>query len=243
LNQEEYRVMREVEDRHWWYRGLRGMFDDFWRDWASQDAVRVIDVGCGTGAVLSTLPEARPFGIDLAPEAVALCVARGLTRCAVASAVALPFGSATFDAGLAFDVLPHRSIRDKHALLREVHRVLKPGGVVFVNVPAYQWLWSSHDAAVHQDRRFTKGELLGMLEACSLEPLRAAYWNASLFVPMALVRLWRKTRPPAGSDLSAMSGRRFSGLLNAVLTAERRCGRLVPFPFGLSIFAAARKAL
>ncbi len=233
--------MREVEDGHWWYRGLRGIFSDSQRRWGAAEGARVIDVGCGTGAVLSSLSLPQGFGLDLSVEAVSLCRARGLSTCVAASALALPFPDESFDMGVSFDVLPHKSIPEKELPLREIRRVLRPEGVLFLNVPAYQWLWSSHDAAVHQDRRFTKREILGRLDACGFQPLWATYWNTLLFPPMAAARVWRRIRPPSGSDFTAASGRRFSRVLSALLGLERTLLRRFPLPFGLSVFAVARK--
>ena len=239
---DEYETMFRVEDRHWWYVGLRGMMTECWRRHMTAEHPRILDAGCGTGANLAAAAHrGEPVGIDLAPLAVQCCRERGLTRTAAASTVALPFPSGQFDMVLSMDVIQHEAIADKEAPLREIHRVLKPRGLVLVNLPAYQWLHSSHDVAVQQDRRFTKRELEGMLEANGFELAEMTYWNTLLFVPAAAVRLWRKRRPPEGSDLVNEPGRVANAVFGALLALERRLIQTVPLPFGLSIFAAARK--
>lgn len=242
MNLEEYEIMFNVEDHHWWYVGLRAMLQDFWGRHVTEQSPRVLDVGCGTGAVMSAVAsQAKPTGVDLAPEAIHFCRKRGHTRSAAGSATALPFASESFDAAVMFDVLNHKSIVDKAAPLREVHRVLRPGGVILANIPAFQWLLSSHDMAVHTDRRFTKGEMVSLLEKCSFEVLETTYWNTILFPPIALVRLWRKLKPSPASDLEGEVGGICQRIFSNILSLERRFVRTRPLPFGLSIFAAARK--
>jgi len=246
MNIEEYATMFSVEDNHWWYRGLRGMVRRAWRRHVGGSA-RVLDAGCGTGAILAMLraharpQSAPPVGIDLMPEAIRFCRIRQQDLTAAASVAALPFADGAFDAAVSLDVLCHRSIRDKRAPLLELARVLRPGGILILNLPAYQWLYSSHDAAVHTDTRFTKRQAAGLLGACGFSVIESTYWNSLLFPPIVATRLWRKVFPPDGSDL-ASGGRGVSNaVFKAVLGVERGLLRLTPMPAGLSLFVVARK--
>lgn len=242
MNIREYEIMRRVEADHWWYRSLRAMLDLMWDRTVAEERPRLLDVGCGTGANLGAFGErAEAMGIDFSPEAVLFCREAGLDSTAVASAVALPFADASFDVAISCDVLCHQSIRNKAAMLIEIHRVLKPGATLLLNVPAYQWLHSSHDIHVQQDKRFTRRETVELLKRCSFEPMHATYWNTLLFPPVLVTRLWRKLRPAATSDLEAGSGQSVNALLEAVLTLERQIATLTALPFGLSIMIAARK--
>ena len=163
-------------------------------------------------------------------------------RLAAASALGLPLAPERFDVAMMFDVLCHGNIVDKKAPLREIHRILKPQGILLMNLPAYQWLHSSHDVAVHNDRRFTKREAVRLLKECSFDVLEATYWNTLPFPPILLVRLWRRTAPPRASDLAGGAGGISHRFLAGILAIERRLIRLRPMPFGLSIFLAARRA-
>ena len=247
MRQDEYQIMFEVEDAHWWYRGLRGVLELFWHRYVRGDldrerALAVLDVGCGTGAVLKWLSgHAEPCGVDFSMDAVRFCRGRGQERCAVGSAMALPCARGAFDVVVSLDVLYHRSIPDKLAPLREMRAVLKEGGLLFLNLPAYQWLLSSHDAVVHTDRRFTRSEVVQMLRACGFEPLAVTHWNTLLFPIILVVRLWRKLVPPRQSDLAGGTSRVPNAVLSKVLGLERALMRLVRLPFGLSIFAVARR--
>lgn len=247
MNLEEYGVMYNIEDRHWWYRTLRQLIGLFWTKHVApgvtnNETFRVLDAGCGTGANLEMLRTmAKPTGIDFSPEAITFCRRRDLPLTGVASAAQLPFERACFDAVVSFDVLCHRSMPDKTIPLDEIGRVLKKGGWLMMNLPAYQWLMSSHDTAVHTDHRFTLSEVRGLLTGVGFELVDSTYWNTFLFPGILAVRVWRKWFPPQGSDLPTECG----GLLNDALAALMRveCAGLsaVRYPFGLSLFVVARK--
>lgn len=241
MNRNEYSIMYRVEDRHWWYAGLRGIVDLAWSRHIPADA-RVLDVGCGTGANLAAFRQnGELFGIDYSPDAIRLCRLRAETKTAVATALALPFADESFDAVLSCDVLCHRSIRDKKVPLSEMNRVLRPGGIAVMNLPAYQWLYSSHDRFVHTDRRFTSKKVRDLLKATGFAAIYSSYWNTLLFPIAAVVRLWRKRRPPPASDLDGASGDRRGAVLRGVVALERNVIRRVPMPFGLSVLVVAKK--
>lgn len=238
----EYATMAGVEERHWWYRALRAMIEEAWHRHVDAARPRLLDVGCGTGANLLALAgRAEPSGIDFAPEAVRWCRGRGLAETAVASAAALPFPSMSFDVVLSCDVLCHGSMPDKRVPFAELARVLKPGGVLLLNLPAFMWLYSSHDRAYHTDRRFTRPEVERRLRDAGLAPARVTYWNSVLFPAAAAIRLLRRFTRPEGSDLAAGSAAGASTLFGAAFALERALLRLGPLPFGVSVFAVARK--
>ena len=248
MRPDEYAVMRAAEDRHWWYRALRGLVRLHWGRHvapACPGRPRLLDVGCGTGANLAALAGvAEPFGVDVSPLAIAACRARGLTAAAIASAASLPFPAASFDAVLSCDMLNNRSLPDRHVPLREMARVLRPAGALLLSVPAYQGLLSPHDEAYGQDRRFTRRELAGLLRATGFEVAAATYWNSLLLPAAASARLWRRRFPGRpGSDLAVTQPTIGPGkLLAAILALERALLRLAPLPFGLSVFVVGRRS-
>lgn len=242
VKSDEYEIMFRVEDHHWWYVGLRGLLDLYWQRHVKMECPCVLDVGCGTGATLDAVRDvATATGVDAAPEAIHLCRIRDLQATAVASAEGLPYPAEQFDVIISCDVLCHRSIRDKTIPVREMYRVLKPGGLLFLNLPAYQWLHSSHDVHVYTDRRFTRTESSFILNSCGFEVVESTYWNTVLFPAIAAVRLWRKAFPLPASDLDEQRPSALSPLFSACLALERTVLRRMPLPFGLSVFALARK--
>ncbi len=245
MNLEEYAVMYQVEDTHWWYRGMaritRALLN---RCYAPGAALRILDAGCGTGAVMTSyLAEyGQVTGFDFATAALHFCQQRGATRLAQASIVELPFADARFDLAVSFDVLCEQAVRDDSVALRALYRVLAPDGRLMLRLPAYDWLRGQHDRAVHIRHRYTRDELAASLQAAGFEVEHLSYANMLLFPVAVAKRLGERLWSPktTGSDLTLGVGP-FSRVLQAILSTE------VPFiargglPFGLTVIAIARK--
>ena len=244
MRPQEYVTMRAVEDWHWWYRSLRGLLKHQWNTYVLRENPRFADIGCGTGANLAYL-ETTGFraGLDISRDAVAFCRERDLIATAVGAANVLPYADDAFDVALSMDVLCHKAVSDREGALREVFRILRPGGLFFLNLPAYQWLHSSHDVAVETNWRPTARIVRNLLEDNGFEPLRVTYWNTLLFPVLAAVRLLRKPwkHRTCGSDLHENANASLNKALEAILKAERTLLRYIDMHFGLSIFAVARK--
>ena len=157
----------------------------------SDQPARILDAGCGTGGLIRRLegrfPKWQWTGVDLEPPACALARERCGTRIIEASVENIPLNEATFDAVVMADVLYH--LDDDAAALQEAFRVLRPGGLLVVNVPAHRWLWSYHDVTVHGRRRYERGELRNKLAAAGLAVERMTHWN---MLPLPLV--WARAR-------------------------------------------------
>ncbi len=237
----EHAAMFAVEDSHWWYRALRRNLDSVLRDHVAEGS-SLIDIGCGTGANMAQWGGRYDVtGIDYAFEGLGYCHERGLRNVARADAARLPFASASFDVAVSCDVLCHQSLPDKAAVIAEWTRLVKPGGLIVVNLPAYQWIYSSHDVHVETDKRFSIPETRALLRNAGAEPLQICYWNTWLFPLIAAARLYRRLRPPQGSDIAEGTDAALNAPFNALLTAEHATHRFIPTPFGLSILAIARK--
>jgi len=246
MNPSEYQTMFAVEDRHWWYAGMRSISVGLLRQLYDQQPDRqLLDAGCGTGAAMQYLaPFGQVTGFDYSPLALGFCRQRGLSRLCQASVRDVPFVDGRFDLITSFDVLCHRTVGDYHDALAEFHRVLKPGGRLFLRLPAYDWLRAHHDEVVYTVRRFTAGELRQALHHTGFRPERVTYANTLLF-PLALLkraaeRLW----PPQG-DLSDIKPNPAwqDNLLAQFLRAEARWLRRFNLPFGLTVIAIGQKPL
>ena len=240
----EYEKMHAVEERMWWFHGIHAnLLTAFQRTGRARPALRVLDAGCGTGGFLAKLGRSLPglerIGMDFEPVAAELASARAQVPVAVASINQLPFASASLGAVFSADVLCHRSV-DQDQALADLHRCLAPGGVLVLNLPAYDWMFSAHDRAVHTARRYTRGRLEALLRAAGFTEVRTSYWNSLLFPLMVLRRKLMKTEGAASDVMPFPAPIEF--LFRSVMRIENfllRCG--IALPFGGSVLAVAIK--
>ncbi|MBN8421284.1 MAG: class I SAM-dependent methyltransferase [Verrucomicrobia bacterium] len=242
----EYDLMRAVEDHHWWYAVLHRLVQETLAGRLPPHA-RLLDAGCGTGGMLEFL-QARMgglelTGVDAAEDAVRHCHQRGLGAVRSGSVEALEFEDAAFDAVLSLDVLYHAGV-DEEKALAEMRRVLRPEGLLVVNLPAFERLRGSHDVAVSGVRRYVSCQVRSLLEHASFEVVMIQYWNAWLFLPLLVWR--RMSRTKAGQGTESRSDLKLPpAWLNSLLAGFGRLDaglcRELHLPFGSSVFAIARK--
>lgn len=246
MSTREYARMREAEETHWWYRTLRALVaGELGRSMGHGGVPRVLDAGCGTGGGLVRWAKAlgaRCCGVDTASEALSHCRERGERLIAQASVGELPFREAVFDAVVSLDVLCLHGV-DEDRALSEFRRVLRAGGLLILNLPAFEALRGEHDAAVRIRGRSTRGEVERLLARSGFEVVRSSYWNALLLPLVWLVRHLRSGRPDrsATSDLVRLPGP-LNTALAALLAIEGGLVTRTGLPFGTSILCAARKA-
>jgi SAM-dependent methyltransferase len=237
--------MYALESHHWWFVGKRLLVDSLLASVALAPSHRVLDVGCGTGGTLAHLRDRAAnagvmVGVDRSEVALAHCRQRGLSDLARADGGQLPFAPASFDLILMLDVLEHHA--DERGFLENVRLLLRPGGALLVSVPAFQFLWSEHDEALHHVRRYTAGRLRRVLELARFSVRRLTYTNLLAFPPALLVRGVLKRfgfGREGGTDFTPPNP-----LLNRLLIAGYRLEasslRWVPrLPVGLSVAAVA----
>ncbi len=244
MNDAEYAAMYRVEDTLWWYVGMRRISEALLSA-RLRPGIRVLDAGCGTGGNLRWLSRfGQAYGVDLAPQAVRFCRQRQLTTVSRASILDLPFKDESFDLVTSFDVIYHLDVADDVTALRELRRVVRPGGAVLVRVPAMDWLRSEHDTAVHTRQRYTVTELEGKLARAGLVVEKASYANTLLFPAAAVARLAARGPASEGAHGDERSDVRpaaapVNAVLGAVLCLEAMWLRRARFPAGLSALAVA----
>jgi SAM-dependent methyltransferase len=252
MNAQEYLHMYHEEERHWWYVGMRSIALSVLPAFSVPRQSRILDVGCGTGYNLGWLRDhyqAGVAGVDCCSIALSFCLKRGEQQLVQGNVAVLPFKSAAFDLVTAFDMLSE--IRDKasrsHAL-KELLRVLRPGGRVLIRVAACKWLRSGHDVEVSTNHRFGRRELYDLLGGAGFEVVRLTYANTLLFPAASLWRLMKRAGiAPGGSDVRS-STRGPSGINSLLLSLLKLEAAILKNPrtrfwIGLSLVALARKGL
>ncbi len=242
-----YQQMWEHEERHWWFRVRREILKAVVCKWAAPGA-RVLDAGSGTGFIAEALrAEYRMALVDRAPEALRYCLNRKLPG-ACATFQKLPYRDGIFDLVGCFDVLYHRAAGPLDATLDEIHRVLKPGGVLVATEPAYQWLFGEADVLDHARERFTARQLSHHFRGAGFTIRQQGYFNTML-APMIVAvrmfrRLWLWLWP--GAEPSSEFGHVSEPLnrwLGQAFALEKRRVLRGGYPFGTSVLCVAQKPL
>jgi SAM-dependent methyltransferase len=226
---------------YWWYRVRADLLERAVGSF-TREADLVLDVGSADAPSAGWLARAaRVVALDVDH--------RGLRPGGVCgSAEALPFAGASFDVVAAFDVVEH--CRDEQQALREMRRVLVPGGVLLMSVPAYQWAWTDHDVHNQHHRRYTRPRAVHALEAAGFEVLRASYMFAGTFPFFAADRLrtrvqerWRPVEPDRHAEVITLPAvpPTVEKLLVGASGLDRRLLGRRDLPFGSSVVCAARK--
>jgi len=251
MDTDEYRKLAEVEDRMWYFRSLHAHAE---RELESGMATpefpgepgrpRILDAGCGTGGLIVRLGAAHPKwkfqGLDFMPRACELA----RSRCGPGvdirqgSITALPFDDGSFDVVVSVDVVCQ--VDEDEKAFAEFHRVLRPGGILVINLPAYMWMWSYHDDTVQTRHRYTRAEVEARLAAAGFGDRRLTHWNSLSFPAIWAKRKLFCTRRDV-SDVKpypALVDAGFSALMKVEHAWIRAGGR---WAWGTSVFAVARR--
>jgi SAM-dependent methyltransferase len=234
--------MARMEDVYWWHVGRKSIIKELLKGLRIPTSCRIINIGCGTGGIIPTL---KQFGevenYDPSVEAVQICRERGYENTRVFDGKKLPCADESFDLAVALDVLEH--IEEDASALEEWLRILKPGGRLLITVPAYQWLWSSHDEALGHYRRYTASQLHGKLNRAGFSVGKRSYaitFSFPLILGYRLLdSLRRSDRTPAASYV--LLPRPINTVLTALLKLEALLLRFTNFPIGTSVVIIAKK--
>ena len=244
MQQHTYAIMDRVEDSHWWFVGRRAILESFLRGIVEEldkpaGELRILDVGCGTGANLEMLSRfGGAEGVDVSDDALEFCRQKGLTV-QKGLAETLPYLDDTFDITTALDVVEH--LDDDLAGLKELYRVTKKGGRSLIFVPAFMWLWGVQDDISNHRIRYTKRQIVERLEQAGFAVERATYANFTFFAPILGGRTLMKLtgiKPESENNVNISA---LNGVFGRLFSAERHWLKRLNFPFGVSIVITARK--
>ena len=239
----EYELQtHRAEDRHWWYQGRRTVLERAIERLGLPAHARILDAGCGSGRNMIDLARhGTVTGVELSQTSVELARERASGEVIEGSVLEMPFEAGRFDLAASLDVIEH--LEDDLAALRELRRVVKPGGTLLVTVPAYQWLWSGHDVVNHHYRRYTRRSLQRVGEQAGWQQVRTTYFNSLLLPAAILLRvLDRFSRKTTESSLDLwVPPAPLNWLLERPLALEAAMiGRGGRIPAGLSLLAVFR---
>lgn len=201
--------------------------------------LRLLDLGCGPGNTLTRLGRwGHAFGSDFSLDALAFARSKGMSRLVSSDSTALPFRPASFDCVVALDVLEH--VEDDVAALREVARVLRPGGAFLFAVPAFPALWRHHDRMYGHFRRYLRPELVGRVRTAGLTVDACRFFKCLFFLPLLAVAGLERIGFPPRDNFYAVPGW-LNRLMAGEIRWEERSGLTRLLPFGVSLLCVGRR--
>jgi len=236
-------------DDYYWLAGqndiVESMFRPALRRVASASNGRrphLLDIGCGAGFLLRRFADAAEgVGSDFSLDALAHARKGGNRRVLSSDSTALPFRSAAFDGVVCLDVLEH--IEDDAAALREIARVLRPGGAFLFAVPAFPALWRDHDEMYGHFRRYYRADFVARVRAAGLTVEDCRFIKVAFFAPLLAIALYQRFASRGGGprDNFYAVPRWLNRALRALIAGEHRFGVTRVAPLGVSLACLGRR--
>lgn len=243
MQKHTYEILYKVEDTHWWFCGrraiLKSLLDNYLHAGNIQSR-KILDLGCGTGRTLELLKDyGTVTGLDIASQALAFSTRRAQTNLIQADFTKLPIKGGSLDVITALDTLEH--VGNDREVLKGIYRLLKPGGLTVLFVPAFPSLWGPQDDLSHHKRRYRLLELRKKVEEAGFVVERMTYINFFLFVPIWLGRKILKIFSVSVQSENNINAPGLNALLKWLFCSESVLLPYVKFPFGVSLIAIVRK--
>lgn len=226
---------------NWWYEARRAYLDRLCSRYVQGKQDVALDVGCGTGANVDILKERAQKVVGLDPSEAALMHAKekGYAECLLTGVEHMPLPDASIDMILCADVLEHV---DDRAAIVELRRILKPGGTVVANVPAFMSLWHGNDDYSQHVRRYARRELVALFADHGFEVQHVRFWNMLFFVPVWIAaRFYHKDTAASHANNLAGIPAWLNPLLRVWMRIETVLTDIMPLPFGVSLVLVARR--
>jgi dTDP-4-dehydrorhamnose reductase len=247
MNRNFYKNYFEIEKSHWLMKVRRSIVVDNLDKFLNKESneVKILDFGCGSGYFVGELQKRgyKSFGTDISEEAIKFGELKGIKNLSIQDSHKLNYPDNNFDVVISMDVLEH--LEDESWAIKEVERILKPGGEFIIMVPAYQFLWGVQDEVAHHYRRYTLGEIKKkVLGSGKFNVSLATYFNTFLFLPISFVRLFSKVfgLKKRQSDFD-INNPFMDKLFFSIFNFERKLLKHIKFPFGVSILLVLEKKI
>ncbi len=239
----EYKNIFDHEKEHFFYVTTHGLVLNLIRRYfPGERNLKILDAGCGTGGLATRLSKfGKVNGIDFSDEAVKLARVNGV-KAIKASVERIPFPDRSFDLVTSIDVIYHRQVKNDVVALKEMRRVLRPGGFLTLRVPAHKFLMSAHDRHVHTTRRYEENEIISKLEKSDFEVLQCSFVHSPIFL-LSLVKIMFERLTSKG-DHSSVG--RINPIINLLLTRVLNLegwliAKGISLPFGQGLICVAQR--
>lgn len=256
MDKEFYKEYYYLERENWWFKARLEILEmllkkEILSQHQDKNAIKILNAGVATGATSLMLEKyAETTSLEYDKDCCAMLKELVGIDAVNASLTELPFEDNSFDLVCAFDVIEH--IEDHETAMAEINRVLKPNGQVFLTVPAFNFLWSSHDEINHHMRRYTASSLTQVVEGNQFNTQFKSYFNFFLFLPIAAVRLFSSflekmkgsfSKKELQSDFKKIkTGNFINKILYFIFKMEKPLLSMkVRFPFGVSLMIIGKK--
>lgn len=241
--QESYNTeYQSLKSDYWWVDGRKGLIESLLKKTNLPKNSKILDVGCGSGHSSSISKEyGGYFGLDVSPKNLKM---NELAKYKiVGDANNIPITACNFDLVLCLDILEH--LNDDVGSIKESLRVLKEGGYLIITIPAFQFIWSSHDIINRHKRRYNRESLSSITEGNSISLEFFSYWNFFLFVPAVILKIIKRTKDGDRNKL-ASDFKKVPSAINILFSKILKLENKIiesngSFPFGTSIVAVLKK--
>jgi len=250
MEKQYYNEYYKLEREHWWFKARLKILDfNIKKRIFKGLSFSILNAGAATGATSIML---KNYGTVQSLEYDKECsiyLSEILNEeVSNASLTALPYSDKSYNLVCAFDVIEH--IEDDTKAIKEIHRVLKEDGYIYISVPAFNLLWSKHDEINHHYRRYRLKNLITLIANNGFQIEYASYFNFFLFLPILIIRLFSRLLPDnldknsTGSDFEKFNSNKFlNKLMYHIFLSEIYFFRLgLRLPFGVSSMIIAKKS-
>ena len=243
MEQKEYKIMSDIEGKHWWFRARRKIVSSMIEELNLSQNAQILEVGCGTGGNLAMLAEfGDVYAVELNKEAAKFAEEKKVAKSVIQAKLPqeVPYKDKKFDLIVFLDVVEH--IEEDKETLKAINGILSDNGVLLITVPAFQFLWSEHDVALHHKRRYNKAQLKALIANSGYKTKYVSYYNFVLFPLVSAIRFMNNSLGIKSNESdSKMPGKFVNFILEKLFASERIVLGKFVFPFGVSLILTAVK--
>ncbi|KMQ51080.1 S-adenosylmethionine-dependent methyltransferase [Chitinispirillum alkaliphilum] len=231
----------ELSDNYFWFYGHYTLGKLLVKKHSDHTNLRnLLNIGCGPNSLFSSDLNLKVINADYSFEACRLSRKKGNSLHVCCDAQNLPFKENHFEMVTGFEILEHLEYEIPAG--KEIHRVLKPDGHFILSVPAYRFLWGSHDEWNNHYRRYTKKDIVAFAENCNLTVGYSTYYKSIYVLPLYILRQFKKRFSRSVTHDFVRVGRTANFLLKSLLFLEASIASVIPLPAGVSFFSVLMKS-